>query len=76
MIPENLLPVARTIWESMRPLLGEYSEVPFDHILTRPRYAHVRQRLAHVVIQAINAAANVGPPVQGLPDAGPKTRTH
>lgn len=36
---------ARTIWENLAGLMGDYSEVPFEQIMRRPRYAGIRGML-------------------------------
>lgn len=66
-----MLPVARALWENIAPLCGDYSEVPFDDLIRRPRYAGLRQVLARTMFATVMAAAAAGPPIQGLSDADP-----
>lgn len=45
--------IAKAIWEGMRCLSDDYSEVEFDLIMKRPRYAHLRDIIFRAARQVI-----------------------
>lgn len=52
---ESIDKVARSIWLDMRCLMGDYDEVPFEHLLFRPRYQGIRRMLRRAAVNAIAA---------------------
>lgn len=49
--------IARAIWENMRCLVNDYSDVDFDMIMRRPRYSGLRGVIFIAARRVIEASA-------------------